>query len=327
MNSFRARTTPTSNDVHHKENLLMPTRKKSLLVTGGVLIGLTAATLLSGGAAGAASAKSTTPAQPTAAPISGKGAIAVSPHTASAPKGYVIVNSGTFDNPVGAESNATATCPAGTVVWGGGVLDSGFLGQTINGSYPSVPPTAAWTVYVDNAGSTDESFTVYAVCAKKSKKYVIEQASMSVPTGTQAGLTAACPAKTVVLGGGAFSSGIGSAYAINTTYPGNTTHWSSDMNNTGSTETAIDYAICGKKPKGYVIVPGTATDNPPGSDTGTTASCPSSHVSILSAGVYSTSGATDVDVNELNASGGAVAYEANASADDWEVFAYAICAK
>src|SRR5580693_85284 len=103
----------------------MSSCRKSLLVPATALIGLMAVVLLTAGVAGAAASKSTTSARPTAAPTSGKGAIVTAPHTAKAPKGYQIVNSGSLDNPAGTESLGSATCPTGTVVWAGGVTDSG----------------------------------------------------------------------------------------------------------------------------------------------------------------------------------------------------------
>jgi hypothetical protein len=306
----------------------MASRKKSLLLPGTALIGLMAVILLASGMAGAASGRSTMSAQPTAAPTSGKGAIVTAPHTAHAPKGYQVVNSDSLDNPAGSESDGSATCPAGTVLWGGGVTDSGGVEETINSSWPV--STVEWGVYIENTGSSDDSFVVYAVCAKKPKQYIIESNSADAGAGIQTGLDAECPAKTVVLGGGALSDGIGSAYTINTTYPYEN-YWVSDMNNAGSgDETVGDFAICGKKPSKYVVVTGSAVDNPPGGNDEATALCPSAKTSVLSAGLYSSSSAIDVSVNELvpyTPTDAAAGYEANNSVNDYSITAYAICAK
>lgn len=61
-------------------------------------------------------------------------------------------------------------CAAGKKVLGGGVSTSG-ADQFVNESYPSsgtatgASGDAGWAATVENDGSTDETFTVYAVCA------------------------------------------------------------------------------------------------------------------------------------------------------------------
>ena len=60
---------------------------------------------------------------------------------------------------------ATATCPAGTVVLGGGAHLSSQITQSLNDSYPSA--NNAWTadVFSFSGGPGAPTFTVYAVCA------------------------------------------------------------------------------------------------------------------------------------------------------------------
>jgi len=61
-------------------------------------------------------------------------------------------------------------CAAGKKVLGGGVTTSG-ADQFVNESFPSSGTgtgalgNAGWAATIDNVGPTDESFTVYAVCA------------------------------------------------------------------------------------------------------------------------------------------------------------------
>jgi hypothetical protein len=57
---------------------------------------------------------------------------------------------------------ASASCPAGTFVAGGGAAVSDQNVQAINDSYPST--TNAWTVNVLNVGQAAPAFTVYAIC-------------------------------------------------------------------------------------------------------------------------------------------------------------------
>lgn len=58
---------------------------------------------------------------------------------------------------------ATAICPAGTLVVGGGARLSNQNTQIVNDSYPST--TTAWTVDIINIGTAASSFTVHAICA------------------------------------------------------------------------------------------------------------------------------------------------------------------
>jgi hypothetical protein len=57
---------------------------------------------------------------------------------------------------------ATATCPAGTFVVGGGASLADRVAQSLDDSYPS--STTAWTVDISNDGEASPGFTVYAIC-------------------------------------------------------------------------------------------------------------------------------------------------------------------
>jgi len=301
-------------------------RKNGLFVTTIAVIALTMGFGPATGVAGATSPGPTTSARPAPAATAGKGAIATSPQAASAPKGYVIVNSGALDDPAGQWTFGRTYCPAGTVVWGGGVTASGGLEQTLNSSFPSTSGPPAWEVYINNAESSDESFTVYAVCAKKPKKYVIEEGPAASPAGDQTPVSATCPAQTVVLGGGTYVNALGPLFGINSSFPAGN-QWISDINNSsGVTVTVATDAICGKRPKHYAVVSGGTSDNPPGANSPDSASCPAK-TSILSAGVISSASETSVNVTELNADRNAVAFMANASASDHTMNVYAVCAK
>jgi hypothetical protein len=61
-------------------------------------------------------------------------------------------------------------CASGKKVLGGGVTTSG-ADQFVNESYPSTGTgagaagNAGWAATIENVGPTNESFTVYAICA------------------------------------------------------------------------------------------------------------------------------------------------------------------
>jgi hypothetical protein len=84
---------------------------------------------------------------------------------------YVSEDFGPF--PAHTQYGGEAVCTNGQHAVGGGVLAGGSNpgDQAVNSSYPSDGTgsgdqgNSAWTAYVDNNSSTDQGFTVYAVCA------------------------------------------------------------------------------------------------------------------------------------------------------------------
>jgi hypothetical protein len=96
----------------------------------------------------------------------GKVPSAATADSAAIAKVEVITASGTSAPAAYTGSNvaaATATCPSGLVVLGGGVHVSDETDQSINDSYPN--GSNAWTADVFNGGPGTPTFTVYAICA------------------------------------------------------------------------------------------------------------------------------------------------------------------
>jgi hypothetical protein len=97
------------------------------------------------------------------------------------------------------------------------------------------------------------------------------------------------------------------------------------MNNSSGFDSLVtDYAVCGKQPAHYSINSSAGVDNPAGALTSVVEFCPAG-TSILGAGLYSTSSEVTTSVNELNADGEAVGFEANNSASDNTINADAVC--
>jgi hypothetical protein len=69
---------------------------------------------------------------------------------------------GTSEPAAESTRTATATCPTGTFVVGGGASLGDRTVQSLADSYPS--STTAWTANIVNAGTTAPGFTVYAIC-------------------------------------------------------------------------------------------------------------------------------------------------------------------
>jgi hypothetical protein len=166
---------------------------------------------------------------------------------AKQPKSYEQL-SGTIDiNPAGDQDSETQSCPAGDVIFGGGVFeDDPSFSVGIASSYPST--STSWTAVVSNFSGQDSSFFATAVCAKRPKHYAIPSTSASDPAGVQKGIIQNCSAPAVVLGGGNQSSNTANLrIEIKATqpFPASGTSWKSGENNDTSAGTTLtSYAIC-----------------------------------------------------------------------------------
>jgi hypothetical protein len=81
------------------------------------------------------------------------------------PKLYTQVVGTAVTNGAGSQTNAVASCPAGTSVMSGGALSSSSSTVVdLNSSIPS--GSTAWSSYENNNTGTDTSLTPYAVCGK-----------------------------------------------------------------------------------------------------------------------------------------------------------------
>ncbi len=186
---------------------------------------------------------------------------AAAPHSSAAinashPPGYEIIASGPEGAPPSTFTSGTfATCPAGTVVWGGGVtfLGSPDFNLTVNTSNPN--GSGGWAARVNNTGTTSEQFEVDAICANKPKGYQIVSSTVDNPAGTQSHSTATCPSPNVLLGGGTLSTADQVGAIVTSAWPRTSAKFTGYMDNaTTSDANFIVYAICGHKPSGYTIV-------------------------------------------------------------------------
>ncbi len=174
--------------------------------------------------------------------------------SAHQPPGYEIIASGAGAPPGAFNSGAFATCPAGTVVWGGGVA---FLGSpdanlTVNTSNPN--GSGGWAARVNNTGTTEAQFEVDAICANKPKGYQIVSSTVDNPSNTQSHSTATCPSPNVLLGGGTLSTADQVGAVLTSAWPRGSAKFTGFMyNGTTSDANFIVYAICGHKPAGYKI--------------------------------------------------------------------------
>ncbi|HEY3765642.1 MAG TPA: hypothetical protein VGL44_10840 [Gaiellales bacterium] len=203
---------------------------------------------------------------------------------ATAPPGYRIVRTANLAAPPSIfNTTGQASCPTGTVPWGGGVsMSNGFaaVGTSIN---TSEPVAGSWRARVNNASGTAQSFRVDVICAKQPKGYKVAFASADNPPHDNTPATASCPTGTVVLSGGALSTSDTTAEAITSLGPNGSHGYSAFIANTSNVDQHLTvFAVCAAKPPKYAIVSQSVSDMGP-DDPVETPVCPAG-TSVLGGG-------------------------------------------
>jgi hypothetical protein len=213
----------------------------------------------------------------------------------SLPAGYTIVETGPFSAPAGAQTPGSATCPGTKQAVGGGAIPyDNNTSVDINSSYPS---GHSWVVWLNNNEATATKFDVWVMCMRANAGYKIVTASSYANAGATDYASVSCPAKTVVVGGGAAASGTDLGVGINSSLgnklgPGQT-EWTAAMSNTSSSGDPFEVvAICRPKPLGYAIVDGQEVSAAPGGTAEIWAICPGNS-QPLSGGGFTTYQTTD----------------------------------
>jgi len=253
----------------------------------------------------------------------------VSPGPASQPKGYAIVDSA-FTAGGGTQTTGSVTCPANTVVYGGGDAANGGLGTNLGSSHPT--SDGVWAVAINNRIPGPEGFDVWAVCAHMPKGYTqVASRVVDDPAASQAQAVATCPAGLKVLGGGGSSNSISTMVNMNTSIPkflpnSKRYAWQVNMNNATADEIAFRaWAVCGKVP-GFALQKGSVVANGAGSATEATVACPLGTVP-LGGGVRSNSTSTAVNIfSTWPYAGGWLTLENNADSVDHTARAFVTCA-
>jgi len=137
-----------------------------------------------------------------------------------------------------------------------------------------------------------------AAAAETPPGYKVVTAGFTAPTGLQTAASVPCPAKTVVLGGGALIASNSVLANINSSIPHGNRTWTVKVNNASGADTsATVYAICAHKPTGYQQVTAPVIDNPGDTRTDEGALCPSGK-KVFGGGAFSTS--TSVGIAQSN---------------------------
>ena len=140
--------------------------------------------------------------------------------------------------------SATARCPSGTGMTGGGIK----LGDDVNDydieSYPS--GLRAWTAggWRDASQSSSSLFTVYAICVRNVTTSIHSKQVTLADDNTTHAATVKCPRGTSVTGGGAQLADTADDI-VQGTYPASKTSWTGEAyrNGTGAGTFKV-YALC-----------------------------------------------------------------------------------
>jgi hypothetical protein len=148
-------------------------------------------------------------------------------------------------------SQATVTCPAGTVDLGGG-WDIATISDVSNndGSTASAPyGTNGWRAFPENQEPIYAYGEALVVCAAQPTNWAqVYSSYVANPANTASTVTVACPTGTKVLGGGGFNSSSDVSVNIGLTSSlSNLKGWSITENNDSSSSESVDaWAVCAK---------------------------------------------------------------------------------
>jgi hypothetical protein len=219
----------------------------------------------------------------------------------------------------GGNATATATCPAGTVVIGGGHFLRQPVGTVIDSSRPA-PAGQGWQVHGFNPTAANVDFDVVVVCGVVPGREVINQ-SASVNPGGATTVTATCPSGTVSIGGGASALGL----VIDTSRPAQSGQgWQARaVNTTGAARTVSAHAICASAVSREVA--STTFTVPAGSRNEDIVDCPSGKVSTGGGFVFSPPNGLSLFLSDPSSSEGWDVRAENTSGANRTVNAFAVC--
>jgi hypothetical protein len=244
--------------------------------------------------------------------------------------GYDLVEAHT-SVPADAQGLATAQCPSGDVVAGGGGYQSlQTTKQSLNSSWPN--SNSSWSDYFNNASTTADTGTALAYCVAASSVGDYSRAvgtSVTVPTSSQVQSVVLCPSGTVSLGGGFFNDSTTNTYGAADSAPYGTSGWRTylDAGPNGST-TGEAEAVCASQPAGWVQRNSPYATNPANTATNVSTSCPSG-TEVLGGGSFISSSSPLVMIGlttSLSSLGGWHTMENNNSSSSQSVDAWGICA-
>ena len=149
---------------------------------------------------------------------------------AKKPKLYQLVTTPPALVAAGFSGHAIASCPAGTVVLGGGSFS--FSGQTTVNLNSTFDAGNGWRTDMNNASLSSSNIESLAICAKKPKGYVSVDGPDTIVSPFSTGFAQAfCPGASVPLSGGVSNFSNDVRANVSATSPTNGDGWFAAVNN------------------------------------------------------------------------------------------------
>jgi hypothetical protein len=233
--------------------------------------------------------------------------------------------------PAGSQGLATADCPSGDVVVGGGGYQTlQTIQQSLNSSWANT--NNSWAVYFNNTGSTADTGVAIAYCVVSSSVSDYSRAigtAVTIPTSSQVQSIVTCPGGTVSLGGGFFNDSATDTYGAEASAPYGTTGWRTYLvAGPNGSVTGEAVAVCAARPSGWVQLASAYVTNGAGQATSASINCPSG-TEVLGGGAFNSSTSPLVLIgltDSLSSLTGWNTAENNNSSSSEAVDAWAICA-
>lgn len=216
--------------------------------------------------------------------------------------------------------HAVATCPSGSVVTGGGYAASKDLYV-----YNSSQSGNGWEVYAKNTSGASFPLNAYAICLSNTAGASTQvYAQVSVPGGDVGHAVAACPAGSVVTGGGYAAKSDKSLFVYNSSRSGN--GWQVYARNTTSANQLLNaYATCLSGTNGTVQQVLNQISAPSGSIGHAVAACPSG--TLVTGGGFAGNTNLYVYNTSMEDNNQWETYAQNLSGSSQTLNSYAICIK
>jgi hypothetical protein len=164
---------------------------------------------------------------------------------------YTVVQSPfTIAVDAGTQALATAVCPAGTRVLGGGAAStSSDTAVNLNSSYPFKRRVGAstqfsWQVEMNNASANQTGVIPVAICGRERGYRFVKGPAVSNPAGQSTSASATCPGATVPIGGGLVSKSGNVLTNLIEAAPTSTGWLSQEGNGDVTGHKIVPYAIC-----------------------------------------------------------------------------------
>jgi hypothetical protein len=240
---------------------------------------------------------------------------------APAPAGITIVESGATNTVEDAQGTATAQCPGGSEIAGGGAYTTGAYAATaINTSQPI--SETAWREYTDVYDGGSANHYAYAIC--DTGKTTLKSESKLIPAGKTRTVKVSCPGSKSVYGGGFSSTGFYGESDTMVSRPSKD-GWQAKLHNfrPSAPLVGVSFVVCGSKSSDVV----SRTRPLEGTDQASaTATCPGDdRVTGGGAAIKSDTATTWISTLYPASRDSWKVYAENGTGTDYKLTSYAIC--